>query len=87
MSDPLITLPYLRTLIGLKVRHQGELCVVVEVLESPPALVLSCGTPATLHADIHGRPWEYGQVHRVVPVLSADGTGLNDALLDLDVVD
>lgn len=87
MSSDVITLPRLRTLIGLKVRHQGEICVVVEVLESPCALVLEPQKPATLMADLHGRPWEYGQDHRIVPVLSEDRTALHDALLELDILD
>ena len=87
MSEALITLPHLRTLIGLKVRHQGEICVVVEVLESPCALVLEQQTAPAMMADMHGRPWEYGREHRIVPVLSEDRTGLHDALLDLEILD
>lgn len=87
MSAAIITLPHLRTLIGLKVRHQGEICVVVEVLETPCALVLEPQTPSTMMADMHGRPWEYGREHRIVPVLSDDRTALHDALLDLDILD
>jgi hypothetical protein len=87
VSEAIITLPHLRTLIGLKVRHQGEICIVVEVLESPCALVLEPQTPSAMMPDMHGRPWEYGREHRVVPVLSEDRTALHDALLDLDILD
>jgi len=87
VNDALITLPHLRALIGLKVRHEGETCVVVEVLESPPALVLEMSATTTMQADMHGRPWEYGREHRIVPVLSEDGTALHDALLALDILD
>ncbi|MDO9225122.1 MAG: hypothetical protein Q8M09_02440 [Pseudomonadota bacterium] len=87
MSEAIITLPRLRSLIGLKVRHQGEVCVVIEVLESPPVLVLEAQTAPAMQADLHGRPWEYGREHRIVPVLSEDGTALHDALLDLDILD
>lgn len=87
MNDTLITLPHLRALIGLRVRHEGEACTVVEVLESPPALVLEALSAATLQADMHGRPWEYGREHRIVPVLNQDGTALHDALLELDILD
>lgn len=88
MSDAdIISLPHLRTLIGLRVRHQGDLCVVVEVLESPPALVLEAVASASLMADQHGHPWEYAMETRVLRVLSEDRTGLNDALLDLELVD
>ena len=87
MSEDIISLPHLRSLIGLKVRHQGDLCVVVEVLESPCALILEPQTATTMMADMHGRPWEYGQEHRVIPVLSEDRTALHDALLELDILD
>lgn len=87
MSGTVISLPHLRTLIGLRVRHQGDICVVVEVLESPPSLVLEPAAAATLMADQHGHPWEYGVETRVLKVLSDDLTGLNDALLDLELLD
>lgn len=87
MNDAIISLPHLRTLIGLRVRHQGDLCVVVEVLESPPALVLQAVGPASLMADQHGHPWEYAVETRVLRVLNEDRTRLNDALLDLELVD
>ena len=87
MTDPVITLPHLRSLIGLRVRHLGELCVVVEVLESPPALVLEPVAPASLMADQHGHPWEYAVETRVLRVLNEDRTGLNDGLLDLELID
>lgn len=83
----IISLPHLRTLIGLRVRHLGDICVVVEVLESPPSLVLEPIAPATLLADQHGHPWEYAMETRVLKVLSDDRTGLNDALLDLELLD
>lgn len=87
MTAPLIDLPHLRTLIGLRVRHLGDPCVVVEVLESPPALVLEPIAPATMMADQHGHPWEYGVENRVLRVLNEDRTGLNDALLELELLD
>lgn len=87
MSEAVISLPHLRTLIGLRVRHLGDICVVVEVLESPPSLVLEPTTPASLMADQHGHPWEYAVETRVIKVLNDDRTGLNDALLDLELLD
>jgi hypothetical protein len=86
-GDDAIDLPHLRTLIGLRVRHLGEVCVVVEVLESPPSLVLEPLGPATPIADLHGRPGEYGVEPRVIRVLTDDRAGLHDALLELDILD
>lgn len=92
-SEP-ITLPHLRSLIGLRVRHQGVICVILEVLESPPALVLEAlmttleaHSPANIMANLHGQPGEYGAEPRIVQVLTDDQTGLNDALLELEILD
>jgi len=87
VTDPVISLPHLRGLIGLRVRHRGDLCVVVEVLESPPSLVLEPIAPASLMADQHGHPWEYAKESRVLRVLNEDRTGLADALLELELID
>lgn len=87
MSEQVINLPHLRRLIGLRVRHQGTICVVVEVLETPPALVLEPEQAATLMADLHGNPGEYAIVTRLVRVLTDDNTALHDALLELDILD
>lgn len=86
-EEAIISLPHLRTLIGLRVRHLGDICVVVEVLETPPSLVLEPIAPASLMADQHGHPWEYAMETRVLKVLSDDRTGLNDALLELELLD
>ncbi|HNQ04838.1 MAG TPA: hypothetical protein PKH69_09515 [Thiobacillaceae bacterium] len=86
MAD-IITLPHLRTLLGLHVRHQGEICVIIEVLDEPPSLVLQADAPASLMADHHGRPFEYGLRTYTLPVLTEDRSGLNDALLDLEILD
>ncbi|MDP2788369.1 MAG: hypothetical protein Q8O79_09905 [Pseudomonadota bacterium] len=87
----IITLPHLRSLIGLRVRHQGMICVILEVLESPPSLVLepvaSVSGAANIMADLHGHPGEYGVESRTVQVLTDDQTGLNDALLELEILD
>lgn len=86
MNDADISLPHLRRLIGLKVRYQGETCMVVEVLETPCALVLEA-LDSTMQADMHGRAWEYGRAHHTVPVLNEDRTGPSDDWLELDLLD
>jgi len=99
LSDTdIITLPHLRSLIGLRVRHQGMICMIVEVLESPPSLVLepvaasvkasaSVNSATNIMANVHGHPGEYGVESRIVQVLTDDQTGLNDALLELEILD
>lgn len=95
-SPERISLPHLRSLIGLRVRHQGTLCVVLEVLESPPGLVLepvfssndaTRNSASNIMANLHGHPGEYGVESRIVQVLTDDETGLNDALLELEIID
>ncbi len=91
-----ITLPNLRSLIGLRVRHQGTLCVVLEILETPPSLVLepvvdpldaTSNSAGNIMANLHGQPGEYAVESRIVQVLTDDLTGLNDALLELEILD
>jgi hypothetical protein len=36
---------------------------------------------------LHGHPGEYGVESRIVQVLTDDLTGLNDALLELEILD
>ena len=85
--DDIIDLPHLRRLIGMRVRHMREICVIVEVLETPPALVLERATPPTVMANLHGNPGEYAVETLLVQVLTDDGTALHDALLDLEILD
>ncbi len=83
-----ISLPRLRALIGRKVRYMGRHWVVIEVVDSPPSLVLEADTGASvLQADMHGRPWEYALETRMIPVLTDDGSGLSEELLALDIVE
>jgi hypothetical protein len=95
-SSDTITLPHLRSLIGLRVRHQGTLCMVLEILETPPSLVLepiidplnaATNSAGNIMANLHGHPGEYGVESRIVLVLTDDLTGLNDALLELEILD
>lgn len=86
-SEDIIDLPHLRRLIGLRVRHQGVPCVVVEVLDEPPALVLEPAQAPTLMANFHGDPGEYAVETRVIRVLTDDNRALSDALLDLELLD
>ena len=83
----IITLPHLRTLLGLRVRHLGEACTIIEVLDTPPSLVLQPDGRANLMADHLGRPFEYGLQTYTVRVLNDEQTGLNDALLDLEMLE
>lgn len=87
MSSEAIDLPHLRTLIGLRLRHQGQVCRVIEVLDEPPALVLEPEEAPRIMPDHHGRAFEYDSATHVVPVLSDDRLALNDAWLELELLD
>ena len=87
MTADIITLPHLRTLVGLRVRHMGTICTVIEVLDTPPSLVLQPDSAPVLMADYHGHSAEYGVATLTLQVLSDDRLGLNDALLDLEILD
>ncbi|MFN3594428.1 MAG: hypothetical protein ACK4TK_07065 [Thiobacillaceae bacterium] len=83
-----ITLPHLRALIGLRVRYEGRPWVVVEVVESPPSLVLEAdGAASVIQADMHGRPWDYAAETRMIGVLTSDETWLSDELLSLEIIE
>lgn len=83
-----LSLPHLRALIGLRVRYARREWIVIEVVDSPPSLVLQADTPASvIQADMHGRPWEYAVETRMISVLTQDQTGLSDELLDLEIVE
>lgn len=82
-----IDLPHLRSLIGLRLRHQGQVCIVVEVLDEPPALILEQESGSHLMPDHHGRPLEYAAPTHYLPVLSEDRKALSDAWLDLELIE
>lgn len=85
--DNTLHLPHLRKLLGLRVRYQGQTSRIVEVLDEPPGLVLQPDGPTPLMPDHLGRSYDYAMAGFIVPVLSDDGTGLNNALLDLELLD
>jgi len=55
MSEIIITLEQLRSLIGLRMIHQGQRCQVIEVLEDGPSLVLQgLDESPTIQPNQHG---------------------------------
>lgn len=86
-GDDIIDLPHLRALVGLRVRYRGEECLIMEVLDDPPTLVLQPRGRPRLMPDHLGRSFEYGMHTISIQVLTEDRTGLNDTLLELDILD
>jgi len=86
MNEIIITLEQLRGMIGLRVRHQGFSCQIIEVLEDGPSLVLQdCEPSATIQANQFGDANRRVPRTQTVPVLTSDKTELHALFLALDL--
>ena len=87
MTEIIITLDQLRSMIGLRLRHQGILCQGIEVLEDGPSLILQSFQEApTIQANQHGEATRRTPVTYTVPVLNPDKTELHAQFLALDLI-
>jgi hypothetical protein len=87
MSEIIITLDQLRSMIGLRLMHQGILCQVIEVLEDGPSLVLqSIDEAPSIQPNQHGEATRRTPVTYTVPVLNQDKTELHAQFLALDLI-
>jgi len=89
MADEIIlTIEQLRSLIGLRMHHQGELCQVIEVLENGPAIVLqSLGPRPGIQPNQHGDPTRLAPITYTIPVLNHDRSELHPDYLALDLAE
>ncbi|MDH5693116.1 MAG: hypothetical protein OEZ47_08445 [Gammaproteobacteria bacterium] len=84
-----LQLEQLRQMIGIRVLYRDIPCLVHEILEDGPSLVLM---PSDLE-DISIQADQHGEAHRrvrntyTVPVLSPDFTEFSSAFLALDPLD
>jgi hypothetical protein len=86
MSEGAFTAAQLRGLIGQRVRHRGLVCVVIEVLEDGPALVLEdCRNRPAIQDDQYGEPHRLAPRSFVLPVWK--GRELNPDFLNLELAD
>ena len=86
MDEIVITLEQLRGMIGLKVRHQGKCCQIIEVLEDGPSLVLlNCEDTPTIQANQFGDANRRVPQTHTIPVLTPDQTELHALFLALDL--
>lgn len=87
MSDPIeISLDQLRGMIGLRVRHEGGVYQIIEVLEDGPSLVLENRQQATSQqADQYGDPGRWVPTTCTVPVLVGARDALHPSFLALDL--
>ena len=82
-----ITIHQLRGLIGLQVHYMHCNCVIVEVLEDGPSIVLRADEATCIQHDQHGDAHRHVPRTMSIPVLSQDKTELSSALLSLDLID
>jgi len=88
MSEIIITLEQLRSLIGLRMIHQGQRCQVIEVLEDGPSLVLQgIDETPTIQPNQHGEATRRSPVTYTIPVLNEDRTELSSEFLALDLIE
>jgi len=81
-----ITLERLRSLVGTELRYQGMRCMLVEVLEHPPVVVLRpIGAAPVIQADNFGKPMRHAPQLFELPVFGADGVSLSAELQMISV--
>lgn len=65
----------LRGLIGTRLRHQGQSCRIIEVVEPGPMLILLCeNTNGVIQANQYGDATRRVPKTISIPVLSEDGS-------------
>jgi hypothetical protein len=76
--DEGMTLARLQSLVGAELRYQGMRCVLVDVLEQPPVLVLRpIGAEPVIQADNFGKPMRHAPQLFELPVFGPDGVTLS----------
>ncbi len=80
-----LELDQLRGMIGVRVTHEGMRCVVIEVLEDGPSLVLQQVGESVIQPNQFGDPQRRVPATCTVPVLTADRTALHPAFLALEL--
>jgi hypothetical protein len=75
------TLQQLRGMVGAELRYQGMRCILVDVLDEPPVLVLRPVDAApVIQADNFGKPMRHAPQLFELPVFGADGRSLSPEL-------
>lgn len=69
-----MTLARLKSLVGAEVRYQGMRCLLVDVLDQPPVVVLRpIGADPVVQADNFGKPMRHAPPLFELPVFGPDG--------------
>ena len=70
-----MTLERLKSLVGAELRYQGMRCLLVDVLDRPPVVVLRpIGADPVIQADNFGKPMRHAPQLFELPVFGPDGT-------------
>lgn len=86
MRTAAITLERLRSLRGSELRYQGLRCLLVEVLDDPPVVVLRpIGADPVIQSDNFGQPMRHAPPLFELPIFGRDGISLSAELLLLSV--
>lgn len=81
MATPGITLERLKSLVGAELRYQGLPCILVEVLDEPPVVVLRpIGAAPVIQTDNFGKPVRHAPQLFELPVFAPDGESLSAEL-------
>ena len=82
-----LSLEQLRTLIGIRVIHSGELYQIIEVIESDPGLILQhCTNEKLIQENQFGDPTRRVTKSITIQVLTKDRTELHPQFLALDLI-
>jgi len=86
MGTPGITLERLRALVGAELRYQGIPCILIDVLDQPPVVVLRpIGAAPVIQADNFGKPMRHAPQLFELPVFAPDGVSLSAELKLINV--
>lgn len=87
MNGIVISLEQLRSMIGVRLSHQGIPCKVVEILEDGPSIVLMSIDDQHIQSDQYGNPKRRVPQTFTIPVLTSDGNSIHPAYLELNLLD
>ena len=72
--DSRMTLTRLKSLVGAELRYQGMRCLLVDVLDQPPVVVLRpIDADPVVQADSFGKPMRHAPRLFELPVFGPDG--------------
>lgn len=84
MLDMKLVMKQARNLIGARLQHEGQACVVIEVLEDRLELVLESDSPSLeIQADAYGKARREMRALLYVPIINQARDGPHPYFLEL----